>query len=79
MGDPREGEFGAAVLARMERDCMTLVKVAPTPIRVIFDWAEDCELACEPSALVDLAERLLAARLLFAERLEEELAGLALL
>ena len=54
----------------MERNRAGLVGLAQrasTPIQIIFGWADDLELAYEPSALVDLAERLRGARLLFAE------------
>jgi len=36
-------------------------------MRTIFAWAAELGLVCEPSALVDLTERLRGARLLFAE------------
>jgi len=48
MGNPREGEFGAALLKRMGRN-----RTTPT----IFGRADDFGLAREISALVDLAER----------------------
>ena len=70
------------MLARMERKRAGLVGLsqrAPTPIQISFGWADDFGLAHEPSALVALAERLRATRLLFAARLEEGLAGLGLL
>jgi len=43
-------------------------RVAATPPSpIIFGWADDFGLAYEPSALVDLTERLRRTRLLFGE------------
>lgn len=73
--DPRVGEYSAAMIDRIGRNSFALVEALPaaTPIEIIFEWAEEHAIACDPAALVVLGERLRGGRLLFTE--DGKLAG----
>ena len=63
------GERGGAKIDRVRRNTTSLVAAEPAlrPVEVIFAWAEESQVQCDPSVLIDLAERLRGARLLFTE------------